>query len=151
MIADTLTTFADSVAVTASAVVGDYQTRPQTTNTLTNEFGTAGKPLYLAITVTESFATATSVNFSLLSDSTTNLATSPTTHATTGAVLIAGLTAGTQFFLPLPSQQNVELYYGVYATVAGSNATAGKITARIVTDHPSFKPYAVPYANKTGR
>ena len=151
MIADAFTTFADSVAVTASAVVGDYQTRPQTTNTLTNEFGTAGKPLYLAITVTESFVTATSVNFALLSDSTANLATSPTTHAQTGAIAVASLTAGTQFFLPLPSQQTVERFYGVYATVAGDNATAGKITARIVTDHPSFRAYVVPYANKTGR
>jgi hypothetical protein len=151
MIADALTTFADSVAVTASAVVGDYQTRPQTTNTLANEFGTSGKPLYLAITVTEAFATATSVDFALLSDSTTNLATSPTTHAATGAIAIASLIVGKQFFLPLPSDQTVERYYGVYATVAGSNATAGKITARIVSDHPSYKAYVVPYTNKTGR
>jgi non-ribosomal peptide synthetase component E (peptide arylation enzyme) len=151
MIVDALTTFADAVAVTASAVVGDYQTRPQDTNTLVNEFGTAGKPLYLSITVTEAFATATSVNFALLSDSTTNLATSPTTHAQTGAILIAGLTAGTQFFIPISYAHNVEKYYGVYATVVGSNATAGKITARIATDHPSYKAYVVPYTNKTGR
>jgi hypothetical protein len=152
MIMDALQTFSTGVAVTASAVVGDYQTRVgASTNTLANEFGTCGEPLYLAVIVTEAFATATSVNFALVSDSSTGLASSPTTHAQTGAIAIASLTVGATFYIPISYSQTCETYYGVYATVAGSSATAGKVTTFITNNFPSYKAYAVPHANKTGR
>lgn len=97
---------------------------------------TGGRDMYVRIWVSESFATATSVTFTLESDSTANLATSATTHATTGAIAIANLTAGTFVYIRVPEGRTFERYLGMRYTIGGSSATAGKVTAVLTSDRP---------------
>lgn len=118
--------FSDDQVITVDAIstnVIDCQATP----TL-RDLGT--RPMYVEIIVTEAFATTVSVNFTVESDSTANLATSATVHAAK-LVLLAGLTLGTRIILPIPPGQNVERYLGVRYDVTTS-ATLGKIKAYLV-------------------
>ena len=147
---DALAQFCNGLSVTATAVATDYMTRPTTTNTLAGVFN-SDDPIYMGIVITEAFATATSVEFALQSDSTANLATAPNQHATTGTVAIAALIVCATFYIPVSYAHICKNFIGVKAIVTGSSATTGKYTAFLTTNHPSFKPYVVPYFNKTGR
>lgn len=128
MILDNLTEFADAQTVTATAIsdVIDLGAAP-TLQDIGN-----GQPLYLVLTCDESATSGGSatVNFSLESDSTANLATSATTHASTGAIGQASLVAGTfKRVIPLPVEARYERYLGVRFTVASGPLTAGKFSA----------------------
>lgn len=132
MIFDERTEFADALAVTASAIsdVIDLGAAP-TLQDLGN-----GEPLYLVVQVDEAAtaAGAATVTFSLESDSTANLATSATVHATTAAIPKATLVAGyTAWILPLPIA-DYERYLGVRFTVATGPLTAGKFNAFLTRD-----------------
>lgn len=94
------------------------------------------RPMHVEVIVTEAFNTLTSLDFFVRSDSTTNMDTSETTHATRN-VLLAGLTAGTRFVLDLPPGQNYEQYLGLEYVVNGSNPSTGKLTVVLV-------PHAAP-------
>ena len=128
MILDERTEFSDAQAVTSSAIsdVIDLGATP----TL-RSLG-AGEPLYLVISVDEAAtaAGAATVTFSLESDSTADLATSATVHASTAAIgkatLIVGYTAA---IIPLPVAATYERYLGVRYTVATGPLTAGKFSA----------------------
>lgn len=86
--------------------------------------------------VTEAFATTVSITVSVESDSTTDLATSPTVHASRN-YLLAALTLGARFVLPIAPGQNVERYLGVRYDV-NTSAIAGKFKAYLVpTSGPS--------------
>jgi hypothetical protein len=87
--------------------------------------------------VTETFLTTVSIDFTVESDSTANLATSATVHALKNITLASGgLAAGQRFVLPIAPGQNVERYLGVRYNV-NTDATAGKIKAYLV---PSAAP-----------
>lgn len=93
-----------------------------------------GAPLYLVIQVDTTFVGATSTTtFDLCSDSTANLATSKTTHVSTGAIPVASLVAGFTKILALPIEATYERYLGLWETVATANVTAGKINAFLTT------------------
>lgn len=99
----------------------------------------SGEPLYLVIQVTTAFVGATAtIKFDLLSDSTADLATSPTTHYTTGAIAVATWAAGYTKVVALPDEVTYERYLGLWETVATANVTAGAINAFLTHDVARF-------------
>jgi len=92
-----------------------------------------GEPLYLVIQVTASFTGAGNVTFDLVSDSTENLATSKTTHITTGAIAYTVWVAGYTKIYTLPTEVTYERYLGLWETASG-NCTGGNINAFLTHD-----------------
>lgn len=134
MILDERNEFADALAVTSTAIsdVIDLGATP-TLRAL------AMQDLYLVINVDEQ-ATASgsaTVQFSLESDSTADLATSATVHWQSSAIGKATLAPG--YFvtkLPLPIDATYERYLGVRFTVATGPLTAGKFSAYLTPVPP---------------
>lgn len=71
------------------------------------------------------------VTFTLESDSTANLATSATVHASSAAIVKTALTTGTYVYIAVPPEQTYERYLGVRYTNS-ANLTAGAFTVRLV-------------------
>ena len=129
MIIDKLLRVSEDQAVTATAVSTD-----------TIDLGTArdigeGRDLFVVFTVTEAFAALTSLTFEVITSAAAALS-SPTVIAATGAVALANLGVGKQYIVQIPPRiaSLGQRYLGVRYTVAGNNATAGKVTADIVLD-----------------
>lgn len=93
--------------------------------------GVGFKQIPLLVQVTEAFATLTSLTVSLQVDNDVAFG-SPTTVATSAAIVAASLVPGYRFkFLSdIPEGVN-ERYMRIYYDVTGSSATAGKIFAAI--------------------
>lgn len=91
-----------------------------------------GNPIPFLVQVTEDFATLTSLTITLESDSAAGLDASPVVHWSSGAVPAATLVAGFQVPIRFLPQGLAGDYLGLRYTVAGSAATAGKITAGVV-------------------
>jgi len=92
-----------------------------------------GRKQYVEIFVSETVTSGTggsTVTFTLESDSTADLATSATVHATSGAIVKTALTAGTYVYLDIPEAQTYEQYLGARFTNS-ANLTAGKFTVRL--------------------
>ena len=95
-----------------------------------------GEPIQIAASVTEDFATLTSLQVSVQT-STDAAFSSPTTLIQTAAVPLASLTAGYRFTIDkLP--EHCDRYVRLYFTVAGTNATAGSVAAGVVVDRESI-------------
>lgn len=131
MIIDKLLRVSEDQAVTATAVSTD-----------TIDLGTArdigeGRDLFVVFTVTEVFATLTSLTFEVITSAAAALS-SPTVIGATGAITLAGggLAAGKQHVVQIPPQiaSLGQRYLGARYTVGGSPATTGKVTADIVLD-----------------
>lgn len=142
-ILDTLCEFSDAQAVTSTAISTNVM--DLTSSNVLRDIGT-GEDVYLVIstqtTCTDSGSDAT-VNFSLESDSTADLATSPTVHYSTGAVAFANYaTAGTVVAAVRLPKGNYESYLGVRYTVASGPLTAGKFDARLQIGIDSQRLYA---------
>lgn len=103
-----------------------------------------GEPLYLVIKVDTAIEGASSTStFKLVSDSTSNLTTSPTTHWASGALAPATLIAGyTVACIALPISMTYERYLGITVTVATANTTAGKVNAFMTTTPPAWAAYS---------
>lgn len=111
---------------------------------LKNE-GIVGQNVYLNVDVIAAFNTLTSLTITLETDSTSNLATSPTVHLTF-SVLLAALAAGTKVVqVALPILPNYERYMGVRYTVVGSNPTLGTVMAYLSLDPQSNTGYPSGY------
>jgi hypothetical protein len=101
-----------------------------------------GEEVFVVITVTESFATATSVEFLVKGSTDSSIVTGDTTLGSTGAILIAQLVAGSQHvirltypFVAAAGAASVGFrYIGIFADVGGSNATAGKVLVDVILD-----------------
>jgi len=133
--------FSENQAVTASAA---------STNSL--DFGAPGTPVGAAgalvldlglsdidilVQVTEAFATLTSLKVTVQADNDSSFG-SPTTLGSSEAIAAASLTKGYKFRLPVKIPEGAtERYIRLYYTVAGSNATAGKVFAGIVASRPA--------------
>ena len=102
-----------------------------------------GTPLFMVFTVTETFLTLTNLTFGVVVDNDSALG-SPTTLASKLVTLASGgLAAGQQHVLQIPPAiaSIGERYLGATYTVGGSSATAGKITADIVTNIQDGKKF----------
>ncbi len=132
MILDERTEFCDATSAVlniGNAIIGDVIDLGATLQDIGN-----GQPVYLVIQVNTAFVgTNSTTTFDLCSDSTANLATSKTTHVSTGAIPVASLVAGFTKILALPIEATYERYLGLWETVATANVTAGKINAFLTT------------------
>ena len=145
MILDALIEFSDAQAVTSTAIstnVADLG--PVTDNTL-RDIGT-GEPLYLvvqtAVACTDTGNDAT-LTVTLESDSTANLATSPTVHFSTGALAFSAFApAGAVVAAVRLPAGLYERYLGVRYTVANGPLTAGAFDAFLTRDVQRFRAYA---------
>lgn len=117
--------FSDDQAITATAVSTNVIDLGDKDDVFSN-----GKPVPILIQVTETFATLTSLQVAVQADDDEAFG-SATTVVTTAAIAAATLVAGYKFvvnYVPRVSERYLRLSY----TVAGSDATAGKITAGII-------------------
>ncbi len=116
-------------AITATAISTNVIDCRQPGGTpVSKDEGIVGEDLWLNVVVVQGFNTLTSLTITLESDSTANLATSPTVHYTK-TIALAGLTAGaTVVRVQLPSE-DYERYLGLRYTVTGTNPTLGSVIA----------------------
>jgi len=137
MLSDKLGTFSNQQAITASAASTDYVVlgatgtpAPGHTVALKRDIG-RGNPVEIRVQVTETFLTCDSLKVAIQTDDDTAFG-SAVTVLETEAIAVASLVAGYVFnlkYIPRNTdEQNLRLYY----TVAGSNATAGKVFAAVV-------------------
>lgn len=135
MITSLESTFSNEQAITASARstnvidLGAMGTPAGATSALARKLG-AAQDIPLLIQVTEDFATLTSLTATFRQSDNADLS-SADDLISSPAIALANLTAGFIFptlRLPYPITKR---YIGIYYTVAGSNATAGKIFAAI--------------------
>ena len=96
-----------------------------------------GRQGYVVIIVDTAFTTATSIDFQLMTHTTTTVS-SGSIMVSTGAIAIASLTAGrAPIVLPVgDALSTAKQYIGLYYVLAGSNASAGAVTAFIAVDAP---------------
>lgn len=146
MILDKLTEFADAAVAyvnVGTLTVGDVMDLGASPTL--KDIGN-GEPIYLVIQINDTIVGAgSSSEFKLVSDSTANLTTSPTTHYTSGAIGVATTVAGYRVCcVPLPIGRTYERYLGVTVTSSGANTTAGKIDAFLTLTPPIW--YAAPDA-----
>jgi len=127
--------FSDSQAVTATAAstnvidLGAPGTIYGGAAALPRDFGKGGKvPIH--IQVTEAFATLTSLKVGVQTDNDEAFG-SPTLVLETEAIAAATLVAGYVFNIDSIPLKTTERYIRLLYTVAGSNATAGKIDAAV--------------------
>lgn len=135
MIFDAQTRFSNAQAVTASAAstnVIDLKAAgiPYGNDVaLSRDLGIYDIPL--RIQVTTAFATLTSLKVAVQVDDNSSFS-SATTVLETEAIAAASLVAGYQFNIDKFPLKTSERYVRLYYTVAGSDATAGAITAGVV-------------------
>jgi len=126
-------TFSDAQAVTATAAstniidTGAFGT-PHGGNALARDLG-KGTPIPFLAQVTVDFATLTSLKFSLQCDDNSGFSSPKTVVEQT--IALADLKAGKQVAFQVLPNDITERYVRMYYTVAGSNATAGKVTAGV--------------------
>lgn len=145
MILDERNEFADAVSVAAAAgtaLIGDVIDL----GAASRDIG-AGQPVWLVIQTDTEIITggaAGTVEFRLVSDSTADLATSPTTHLSTGTLVTddaaandARLNAGGLIYAGvLPQGAVYERYLGILTVTGTTTTTAGKINAFLTFDAP---------------
>lgn len=149
MYLDSQNEFSDAQAVTATAIssnVVDLTQGVTSPATLTDiDIGT-GEDVYLVVqtqtTATDAGSDAT-LAVTLESDSTADLATSPTVHYSTGALAFAAFaTAGSVLAMVKLPSGTYERYLGVRYTVASGPLTAGKFDAFLTKDVQKYRAYA---------
>lgn len=156
MISDKELMFEDNVALTATRISTNvYDLGPLGTSVARADSGItventgydlgAGEPLFIFIMVDQdddfASAGASTLTITLESDSTADLATSPTVHWTSEAIAKATLVKGYTIKVPMPVGVQFEQYVGLRFTVAVADFTAGKLTAGIVKDVTLRKEY----------
>ena len=99
-----------------------------------------GEPIYLVIQVDTAFGGAGNVTFDLVSDSAADLATSKTTHWSSGAIAYTTWVAGYTKVVALPTEATYERYLGLWETTSG-NLTSGKINAFLTRDVAKYTNY----------
>ncbi len=150
MYIDSQELFSDAQAVTATAISTnqiDLNPNAATLSAGVQDIGNGKQDVYLVVitttTVTDTGSDAT-LNITLESDSTSNLATAPVVHYSTGVMAFATYaTAGTLVIpgVPLPNG-DYKRFLGLRYTVASGPFTAGSFTSFITTDVQRYKNYA---------
>lgn len=147
MILDVQAEFSDSQAVTVTAVSTNiYDEGPLTKNTVRDLGAGADSYLVLQCDAAATAAGAATVTVTLESSTTSDLATSPTVHATYGPFTIAQMAAGvTLGTFPLP-YGDYKRYVGLRYTVATGPLTAGSFSGFITNNPQVYKSYARNYS-----
>lgn len=138
MILDLQTTFSGSVAadgtktaqaITATAISSNVlDLRNASAPALVDE-GLNGPETWLIVQTIQAFNLLTSLAITLESDSAVGLGSAPVVHFSTGAILLAALTANTVLArVQLPSA-DYKRYLGLRYTVTGTNPSQGSILA----------------------
>lgn len=123
-------------AITASAASTNYVdlgalgTIPGLSTTPVRDLG-KGNRIPILIQVTEAFATLTSLTVGIQTDDNSAFS-SAATILSSPAIPVASLVVGYQFTIDLIPPKTNERYLQLYFTVAGSNATTGKVFATAV-------------------
>jgi hypothetical protein len=136
MMLDLQTKFSAVQVVGASAISTNVVDLRQAATPALADEGLSGPEMWLVISVdvAATAAGAATVQFSLESDSTADLATSPTVHYITAAIGKAALVIGfTAVRIQVPSG-DYERFLGVRYTVATGPLTAGAFTAFLTPD-----------------
>lgn len=136
MIFDKQNLFSDAQAVTVTAAstnVIDFGASSKPVGGKANIIKDLGKgnPVPIRIQVVEAFATLTSLTFALQVDDNEAFGSAKTVF-TSGAVAVADLKAGYVVPIEYVTRGTDERYMRLNYTVAGTTATAGKVTAGIV-------------------
>ena len=139
MILDALLEMSDAQAVTATAISTNVIDLGPVADNPTRDIGT-GEDVYWVISVDTTFTGLTSLQASLVSDTTAGLQSAPVTHATTIAIPVAALIAGYQYAVKLPGG-SYKQYLGTQFTVVGTG-TAGKINSFLSKDVQAYRAYA---------
>lgn len=137
MLTCALGTFSNQQAITASAastssidLSATGTPAPGHTVALSRDIG-RGNPVNIRVQVTEAFATCDSLKVAVQTDADTAFG-SVVTVLETEAIAVASLTVGYVFNLQWIPRNTDERYLRLYYTVAGSNATTGKVFAAVV-------------------
>lgn len=135
MILDQLLYFSDNQQVLADGI-SNVIDRGSNAPVLANFSPGFAGDLFLVVQTGTAFAGATSLDIRLVSDSTADLATSPTVHVSTGAIPVANLGANkVAAILPLPPG-DYERYIGLVYDITGTG-TAGTVRA-FLTQTPGY-------------
>lgn len=127
--------FSDQQAITATAIsenvidLGATGTVHGAAAALARDIG-PGTKIPLLVQVTEDFNTLTSLTVSIESSANADLSSSSVAASQT--IALADLVAGKQISLDCLPNQITGRYLGIRYTVAGTDPTAGKVTAGIV-------------------
>lgn len=123
-------------AITATAIsanVVDLRGNVAQNPALVDE-GILGTDMWLVVQVLQAFNTLTSLTITLESAADAGLTSGPVVHFSTGAILLAALTANTRLAaVQLPSA-DYKRYLGLRYTVGGTNPTLGSIYAYLTPD-----------------
>lgn len=146
MYVDKQNEFSDAQAVTSTAI----STNVIDLQSASLDIG-AGNPVYLVVQ-TQTAATDTSsdatLTITLESDSTADLATSATTHLSSGALAFATFSpAGALLMAVALPIDEYERYLGIRYTVASGPLTAGNFDAFLTTDVSKFRAYPIGYTS----
>lgn len=136
MYIDNFAEFGDDATLVGTAattyVLGDVIDLGGTSQDIGN-----GEPVWLVVQISDAVLAAVgaaNVTFKLVSDSTADLATTPTTHLTSGAIAKGTLVAGYSVFAVSLPIGTYERYLGVTYTPDTNNTTAGKANAFLTHD-----------------
>ena len=135
MILSNQSLFSDQQAVTVTANstnvidLGVAGSPPYNKNQLNQDVG-KGNPIPLLVQVTETFLTLTSLTISVVVADNEALTTNAKTLASE-TIAVADLVAGKMMNLQCVPDGADQRYLGLIYTVAGTTATAGKVTAGI--------------------
>lgn len=143
MILDERNEFADAAAIalnTTNAIAPNTDVIDLGATPTLRDLGN-GEPIYLVIQVDTAFGGAGNVTFDLVSDSADDLATSKTTHWSSGAIAYTTWVAGYTKVVALPTEATYERYLGLWETTSG-NLTSGKINAFLTRDVAKWAAYA---------
>lgn len=140
MILDDHLVFSDAQAITVDAI-SDVIDRGLTAPTLSQIGGGFAGDLFLVVQTGTALATGTSLKIDFVSDSTANLATSPTTHIALGTWLTAALTANTLLGVWAIPPGDYERFVGLKYDVTGTY-DAGSIKAFLTRDPQYWRAMA---------
>jgi hypothetical protein len=120
-------------AISGQAITGDAYSTDTIDLSQARDIG-EGESLYMVFTVVQAFNTLTSLDLEVVISANANL--SSHTVIAERNVLLAGLTAGSQYVVQIPPQiASLGLrYLGARYDVNGTNPTQGSILAQIVTN-----------------
>jgi len=98
------------------------------------------RPGFLITFTTAMAGVGASVQFALVTDSASNLA-SPTVLATSEVVATADGVIGKQLFIPLPDTDSYEQYLGFQQITTGATITAGAVSIEFTAGKRNWRAY----------